>query len=401
MKKLFAVDVKRLLQNKTAIAAAVLAPLVLVLLVSLAVAPYFFSDVRAKDFYVAVYNEDDDPLTITIVNSLIESKSLGGLITTRFVDSEQEGMAAVKDGAAAFIHIPNNMQQTLRGGGSAAIAYYGNPEMPLEDALLFETLSSGTELVSHAQHAVNTLYNDAVDFGIEPQDAAQAYQRMTGVFFASVLERDKLYEQTEVTSPLGGALPVEYYAVSFLILFVALGAMPVARITAHDCATGLMHRQLLSGHTPLAGFASRWMAATAFLFLQYAVLAAALGAIAGTAFSGSLWLLALSGLLLCALVGLCMMLAGLCSKTPAFAVRVSFLIAVALALAGGLLIPTAYMPAVIRDVSFFTPFSAALRLCLSGMFGGGAQPGPYLLLIAAYIALILPLCLWRLQRRTL
>jgi len=100
MGKLFAVDLRRLLQNRSAIIIAVLAPLVLVLLISLAVAPYFFADVRAENFHVAVLNEDDDPLTVSILQGLIESESLGGLIEVRFVDSELEGFAAVEAGAA-------------------------------------------------------------------------------------------------------------------------------------------------------------------------------------------------------------------------------------------------------------------------------------------------------------
>ena len=403
MKKLFAVDIKRLLQNRIAIVVTVAAPLLLVLLISFVVAPYFYADVRTENFSVAVYNEDDDPLTVSILQGLIESDSLGGLIETRFVDSDQQGIAALEAGTAAYIHVPKNMQQELQNGGSAVIAYTGNPDMPLEDALLFETLGSGTELVSHAQHAVNMLYDNSVEAGIGKEAAAKAYQQTTFQFFTSVLSRDALYEETDTTSPLGGALPIEYYAASFVILFTALGALPIARITADDGATGLIHRQLLSGHTPFRCFVSRWLAGSVFLLIQYTVLTAALCLIAGAAFqfSGNVFILAAGGVLLCMFLSLGMMLAGLFLRSAAAAMRTAFLGAVALALLGGLLVPSAYMPALIRDLSYYTPFSAALRLSVSGMFDGRAGGAvSFALILTAYMAVLLSFGIKRFQRRT-
>lgn len=403
MKKLFAVDFKRLLQNRAAIIIAVAAPLVFVALISIAVAPYFFANVRANNFSVAVWCEDDDPLTASILTSLVESKSLGGLISTQFVGSEQEGLRAIEEGAAAYIHIPEGMQDTVGTfGGRAQITYYGNKNMPLEDALLFETLNSGVELVSHATHSVNVLYFDLTDSGVDKGEAGKEFQKTRLKFFASVLSRSALYEDTDITSPLGGALPLEYYAVSFLILFVALGGMPVARITADDYSAGLVLRQQLSGNTPFACFVSRWLAGSAFLFIEYAILTAAFCVIAGgSRFSGSVPVLLLSGVLLCAFVSLGMMLIGLFSKTSSFAVRAAFMSALALSLLGGLIIPSAYMPAIIRDVSYYTPFAAALRLGISGMFD--AEAGGILLFIAVfivYIAIMLPVSIKSFQRRT-
>ena len=401
MKKLFAVDLRRLMQNKTAVFAAVAAPVILVLLVALAVAPYFYADVRAQDFFVAVYNEDNDEVTKGILESLVESESLGGLISVDFVDSEEAGLAAIEQGAAAYIHVPPGMQDMLFSGGSTAITYVGNPDMPLEDRLLFETLSSGTALVSHAQHAVNVLYRQSVDAGVGKEAAKDAYRRAALKFFADIMERGDLYERTEETSPLGGALPIEYYAVSFLILFAALGAMPVARITAADSGSGLIHRQLLSGHSATACFVSRWLAGSLFVFIQYAVLAAALGVIAGMRFSvQSTAVLLFGGVLLCALLSLGMMLIGLYARTASAAVRIAFMSILALALAGGLMVPSAYMPALVRDVSYYTPLSPALRLSLFGISSGRAG-GVALFagILAAYIAVLLPVCIGRFQRR--
>jgi hypothetical protein len=403
MKKLFTMDLKRLLQNKAAILISVFAPLILVLLISLTVAPYFFSNVRAESFSVAVYNEDEDPLTRMILKSLTESDSLGGLISVEYVSDEREGLEALDDGAAAYIRIPADMQATLQGGGRAQITYVGNADMPLEDALLFETLNSGVELVSYAQHAVNMVYYDSVDYGIDTETAASQFSSTTKIFFLNVLGRASLYEDTEETSPLGSALPVEYYAVSFLILFVALGAMPIARITADDHATGLIHRQLLSGNAPRTCFISRWLAGTVFSFIQFFVLAVALGLIAGAAskFSGNILTVALCGLLLCGFISLGMLLVGLLSRSAPLAVRVAFMSVLLFALLGGLIVPSAFLPQFVRDICYYSPFTAALRLGIAGLFDAKAQGVLlYSLLLIGYIALLLPISLKRFQRRS-
>jgi ABC-type uncharacterized transport system permease subunit len=96
-----------------------------------------------------------------------------------------------------------------------------------------------------------------------------------------------------------------------------------------------------------------------------------------------------------------MMLAGLFSGTSSFAVRISFMSVLALSLLGGLIIPSAYMPAMIRDISYYTPFAAALKLGISGMFDGNA--GGILLFAAVfvvYIAVLLPISIRSFQRRT-
>ena len=397
MMKLLKVDLKRLLQSRAVLLFALAAPIALVLLVSLAVAPYFYANVRAQPFTVAVWNEDDDAMTQTLLKGLVESRSLAGLIRTEFVDSEEEGLAAVKNGAAAYVHIPKGMQDTLVSGGRSVIEYTGNPNMPLEDALLFETLDSGMGLVSHAQHAANMLYWDSLDAGLSWETAADAYNTAARAYFSGVLMRSALYEDTEETSPLGGALPVQYYAASFLVLFVALGGLPVARITADDTTAGLIHRQLLSGYAPRVCFVSRWLAGAVLLLMQYAVLAVALGLMVG--FTGGLPALLLGGVLLSLFLSLCMVMAGLWSKTSATAVRAAFLTTLALALLGGLLVPSAYMPGVIREISYYSPLSAGLRLAIGGLFDATAG-GTWMFagILAAFTAVLLPLGITRFQR---
>ena len=106
-------------------------------------------------------------------------------------------------------------------------------------------------------------------------------------------------------------------------------------------------------------------------------------------------------LLLCGFLSLGMLLVGLVSRRAPMAVRVAFMAALFLALAGGLIVPSAFLPQAVRDVCYYSPFAAALRLCIAGLFDHRATGiGVYSLLLLGYIALLLPVALGLFQRRS-
>ena len=398
MRKLFAIDFKRLLQSKTSIIITILAPLVLVLLISLTIAPLYFSDVRLDYFHITILNEDESPRTQIAVDSLIASDTLKNLIDVKFVDTAQEGHDAIKQGAVAFIHIPEGLQDELYVGGQVTINYYGNEERPLENALLLETLVPGLDLVNYSQNAVNNLY-----YSMAPTDkqlAIEVFNETSVKFFVEVVAIDGLYTPRDV-SPLSDILPVEFYAASLLALFVALGALPIARITSADAGAGLVHRQLLMGSSAAKCFVSRWLSGSLLLLIQYAVLSVALLALTGrlSYFAGNALLIIGGGVLFCAFVSLAMMLVGLLSKSAAY---VSLTLILALAVLGGIIVPSAYMPQALRTISNYTPFSPALKLSIAGMFNANVDNiAVYFAILIAYIAVLLPISIKRFTRRGL
>ena len=336
MRKLFATDFKRLLQSRTSIIITIIAPLILVVLISLTIAPLYFSDVRLDYFHITVLNEDEDPTTRMIANSLIKSDTLKGLIDVKFVKSKQDGLDSLDEGSVAFIHIPPGLQDSLYEGDQVTINYYGNKNRPLENALVLETLVPGIELVNYSQNAVNELY-----FSIKPYDkqlASDIFFETSAYLLINGMAIDDVYAPTQEYSPLSDILPVEFYAACVLLLFVALGALPIARITQDDKKAGLLQRQLIGGISASKSFVSKWLAGTLMLFIQYAVLCFALLIITGrlSYFAGNAALILGCAVLFCAMVSLTMMVIGLLSKS---AVYISLTVTLLLAALGGLIIP--------------------------------------------------------------
>jgi ABC-type multidrug transport system permease subunit len=389
MKKLFLTDFKRLLQSKTSIIITILAPLILVVLISLTIAPLYFSDVRLDYFHITILNEDTDPSTKLIADSLIKSDTLKGLIDVRFVDTKQEGLDSLEEGSVAFIHIPPGLQDSLYYGDQVIINYYGNKDRPLENALLLEALVPGIDLVNYSQNAVNELY-----FSIKPLDkqlASDVFFETSAYLLIKGMAIDYIYAPTQEFSPLSDILPVEFYAACLLLLFVALGALPIARITEDDKKGGLLQRQLIGGISAMKSFISKWAAGTLLLFIQYTVLCFALLVITGrlSYFAGNVPMLLGCSLLFCILVSLIMIVIAINSKS---AVYVSLTAVLSLAALGGLIIPSAYMPEAMRAISGYTPFAPALRMSLAGMFNADIKNvGLYFAVMLVYITVLAPI----------
>lgn len=388
MIKLLGVDFKRLLQSKSSIIITLAAPLILVVLISLTIAPLYFSEVRLDYFHITVLNEDEDPFTQVVVDSLVRSDTLKSLIDVKFAESKQEGLESLEGGSVAFIHIPSGLQSSLYEGDQVTVNYYGNKDRPLENALLLETLVPGVELVNFSQNAVNELYYTVAPY--DKQLASELFSETSAYLLIEGMAIDDVYQPPEEFSPLSDILPVEFYASCLLVLFVALGALPIARITEDDKNAGLLQRQVIGGISPIKSFLSKWISGTVLLFMQYTVLSVALLGITGrlSYFAGNMLMLVGSAMLFCGLVSLVMIFIGTTSRSAVF---VSLTAVLSLAIVGGLIVPSAYMPEAIRTISSFTPFAPALRLSLAGMFNADIDRAPvYFGLLAAYICALLP-----------
>lgn len=389
MLKLFRIDFQRLLQSRTSILITIIAPLLLVVLISMTIAPLYFSEVRLDYFHITVLNEDENPSTQRIADTLVKNNTLNGLIDVRFVDSKKEGLDSLEDGSVAFIHIPPGLRESLYVGEQVTVNYYGNKDKPLENALLLEALVPGVELVNYSQNAVNELYYSIAP--IDKQTAIEVFNETSAYLLIQGMAIDDIYAQTQEFSPLSDILPVEFYASCLLLLFVGLGALPIARITQDDKNSGLLSRQIIGGISPIKGFVSKWFAGSVLLFIQYTVLCVALLLITGrlSYFAGNAGILLICAALFCLMVSLIVINIGLASKTSVF---VSLIAVLSLAVIGGLIIPTAYMPEFLRTISGYTPFAPALRLSLAGMFNADIEKtGSYLALLGGYIAVLLPI----------
>ena len=399
MKKLLSVDIKRLFQNRASIIITVAVPIVLVVLVSLLLAPYFFDNTLLDEYYVAIFNEDDHPLTSELLGTILKNQEFDKLAGAVFVYSDEEGFAEIERGAAAYIHLPADMQNAISKDEPIIIKYAGNPDMPLEDALLTQAMNAASDLVNFTQNASIVLYENIAP--IDEGAADTLYSDIARKYFYEVMNRMSIYTSgSDDISPFGAMLPVEYYAAALLVLFTALGGMPIAKLVGDDAKSGILHRQLLSGSRPLKVLVSKWLAGALFLFVQFIVLALCIMLVTNSIsyYAGSFLSLLMCGLFLCIFTSALQLASGLISKNCEV---VSFIAVTALAAVGGLFVPSVFMPRFLQTISGYTPLSAAARLASEGMFRVESA-GPLIVcaLLAAYTAVLIAISLRRMERRT-
>lgn len=374
MKNPLLLDLKRLSRGKAGIAIAILSPVVILFCFAAVVAPVYFD--TGAGFEAALFCEDQDALTRSVVQNLVNTEKSRDVMTLTEVSSLSEGQKAIKAGAVCFIHIPAGFRQALSAGGST-IYFYRNEQKPLQSAAVLDVLSSGASLLNRAQAGANILYT-VVENTAGAEAAQKAYGETAQYFILSAMNKSAIF-QTDTISPLGALQPVEYYAAALLLIFLSLSALSLYEITALDISNGILSRHISMGRRALAISSPRVVSGAVFVFLQGlpVLLLYMPVCIRSFVYGGSVFLMPLSLITLSLFVSsLAFLLGMLIRRNP----KAVFLLLAFLLLAGGVVVPVASFGA-LAPAAACTPFAAALRMVFDSFFffEKGGFAGPWLL----------------------
>lgn len=364
MKKSIAMDLKRLAMGKTGMAILIFAPIAILLCFGAVVAPVFFNS--GGPFTVALLVEDKDPFTASVVESLVKTEKSRSVLALKNVKNLAEGTALLKSNeAVCLIRIPEGFQKSLLSGGKSRITFYENAAKPLECAVVRDVLSSGVALVNEAQKSVDALYA-ALHGNVPEKEAGEAYSEASRAYLLTALDKSAVFAN-EAVSPLGALQPVEYYAASLLVIFLALSALGLSALTSSDNANGVTLRHLLSGRRPLTLALSRTLSGAVFVFLQGLPLLILYMpvCIKSFAYGGNPVLMPLSLAALSLLVSAFAFCLGNIFKDGR--VKAVFAVTAALLLLGGTVIPLAGF-GLFAEPASYTPFAAALKTVMGAFF---------------------------------
>ena len=356
--------IRRLAHSPALLLISAAAPALLLALFAAAVAPAYFSGSMEK-FTVAVQNQDNSPLTASVVEGLVENERTRGLVSAKFVSSFEEGQALLNAGAPALIVIPPGFQATLQAGGQETIRLYLNPARPLEGRLIRDVLAGGVDMVNKAQHGADAVYG-ALLTHMPTDSAAGIYGSLAQTFLYSALDKGASIQTEGALSPLGRLLPVEYYAAALLSVFLCFGAMGVADLTARDKDAGVLERELSMGRSSGSVVGVRAGAGAILIVLQGIPAFALVLLLTGSGFwyAGSPLLALPALLLLAAAAAAGGAWAGVASPG---AVRLVFLSLCALALLGGAAVPASQLGP-LSVLAPYTPVNAAMHLVSNTLF---------------------------------
>lgn len=174
---------------------------------------------KVEPFKVAIVNEDPTFATKLVIRQMTESTHLNAMIKTIEVDRNSIKKMMQANEIAAAIYLPKGFSNEVAHGNNSPLKIVGNSQRPLQSQLVRYVLESGTNYVSAAQSAINTVdhYLSLADYS-EKERKNQFKQNLV-LYTLHVLGRGEVFEEIE-KEQLNQQGLLDYYGLSLLVLLI-------------------------------------------------------------------------------------------------------------------------------------------------------------------------------------
>jgi ABC-2 type transport system permease protein len=365
---LFWYDLKNKLNDTRAVIIMALVPFLMILLVGYAAVPLLRSHSLVEQFSVALVNQDNSLETRTMINHLESSEELSGLFLMEKVDYAEAMDLLTRNRVAAVIVIPPGFGESIAMGKNRPLELTGNQRRPLQSSLVRVVLQSAADLVTAAQSGVNTVYYYLRQAHVSGAELDRSLNQSIMSFMLSSLGRTRVLQTVHVSS-LANLSPLEYYSVSFALLFLMLTGMISLKSTVTESEDGVVRRLLAQGVRPLQVVSARFFSLTLVLAVQFSLLLLLLVFFVDGYFRGQLFHLVLaSAAAVAAAAGLLLLLACCTSNVTALNM-LGFTLIAGMAITGGGIVPLAYLPEWLRPLQQLSFNKWAAQGLYQALFG--------------------------------
>lgn len=177
------------------------------------------SPTEIKAVEIAVISEDNEPMAISLIDSVVNTR-FQGFARIRLCETPQQA-----EGCAITLTLPNGFWKSLMTGENLSPDLVINAASPFEGLWVRQLANSATRLLNRAQNAVGGLYAAMLADGLSDEEINRAIFACDMAMLNDYLTRKGRFESVEVsaTGSLGAA---EYYLCStavfviFSLLFV-------------------------------------------------------------------------------------------------------------------------------------------------------------------------------------
>lgn len=366
---LFWYELKRTLGNGWNIVFSMLIPALTISLFAYAAAPYLFEGEKMEPFQVAVVDQEQTLETRYIINHLKNTEAGKQLLSMRLVTMEDAQTLLNNGSVAAIVIIPEGITNNLYYAEPTVLQIIGNPKYPFQAEILRDILQTGAELISIAQGGIETLWEYMDRIGMDRDVMADKYADTAFNFYIKVLGRDQVMKAMGQVSATGMNIPLEYYIVSIFIIFMFFQALSVLQPVFSDLERKTVHRIILKGGTSFHYILAKYLSVVTVQFLQYFIPGILVFLAAGNS-SDSSFLLVPAGFIAISLCScsMIMVFGYLITKMEA-AIGFGFVFILLSAFLGGGIIPLAFLPETIRNLSIISPHYWAMQTLLNSTFG--------------------------------
>lgn len=343
-------------------------------------------------------------------------ESLSSMVTIKQTTSEEEARAMLESGEVkAAVIIPEGMIHTIMSGSNdlpARILYPGEPS--IETVIFRQIVDSLSQMVASSQTGVYALYEIYDDFDATEKQQDKANSQLNDLYINTVLKRDSLFSVqmvngtndasavrndhtdsnvglNDTTSTISSTdlVLVGYLCSGLTLLFLLSGINLCFFFVAPNRAVpaALTRLGLSDSFCMLADFS----AATVCQWLIFSVICSLVGSIGFALGIVPSFLVgrALVACLVCAVFScaLALLICRICHGKQACMIT-TFAIALLVMYASGCLIPSAFLPNMLRRISAQLPGSQ-LKNVIFWQFGQNVSVSDILLLLVEAIVLLL------------
>ena len=328
-------------------------------------------------------------------------ESLSSMVTIKQTTSEDEARAMLESGEVkAAVIIPEGMIHTIMSGSNdlpARILYPGDPS--IETVIFRQIVDSLSQMVASSQTGVYALYEIYDDFDATEKEQDKANSQLNDLYINTVLNRDSLFSVQSAVEDHDAAensstgstdfVLVGYLCSGLALLFLLSGINLCFFFVAPNRAvpSALARLGLSDSFCALADFSAaavcQWL-----IFLVGCLLIGTIGSATGIVPSFSFGH-ALIGCFVCAMFScaLELLICRICHGKQACMIT-TFAVSLLVLYASGCLIPSAFLPDVLRRISASLPGSQ-LKNVIFWQFGQTVSLSDLLLLLVEAIVLVL------------
>jgi hypothetical protein len=374
MIRLLRYDLKRIFAGKALLALCLLAPLTVILLFALVIAPMIIT-ADGLHFNVAILDEDGSENVSRFIGQLVTSHALADLITVYPVPDLAAGLSLVaEDQVSVLVHIPQGLFERIRAHESVTVDLISQRGHAMESALIAITLNQSLRSVGQGQNQLDLAYRLLLEHQADTVAADRFLARTTLLVLTGYMNRRETIGEDGALSPLGDYLPVDYYLVAVYVFFAALALLPLIHFTARDLNSAILQRGLLNGLSSQRYFLVRLTSGTCLIFLVLLMLLPAghllkqLNSLTGSTYDGNLAAILLAALLLALSYAAMALAAAVWIRSQSLALWVGFYLVLFMAVSGGVFVPAGVLPQAVSEIGLFLPLRSGLRSLANALF---------------------------------
>lgn len=327
----------------------------------------------ASRFNVVFVMPKNAGLHYTLALGMVSNmESLSSMVTIKQTTSEDEAREMLESGEVkAAVIIPDGMIYTIMSGSNdlpARILYPGEPG--LETIIFRQIVDSLSQMVASSQTGVYALYEIYDDFGASEKQQDKANSQLNDLYISTVLARDGLFSVQDVTATTtSDPVLVGYLCSGLALLFLLFGINLCFFFVApnRSVPSALTRLGLSDVFCTLADFSAAFVCEWLIFFVGCVAVSGICYAIGMISFFSIVR--AILSCMICASFScaLSLLICHICRNKQACMI-VTFVVSLLIMYMSGCLIPSAFLPDVLRGISAFLPGSQ-IKACIFWQFG--------------------------------